>query len=89
MIEKATFDDEVLERVADDFEAPHTIATDLARDLGREVTDYEVLQALLALATSGQVQAFVYETTKQDFVPVVISEVVSRETLWFKARKKF
>ena len=87
MIEKATFDDEVLERVADDFEAPHTIATDLARDLGREVTEYEVLQALLALATSGQVQVFVYETTKQDFVPVDVSEVVSCETLWFKAKK--
>lgn len=87
MIENSAFNDEVLERVADDFEAPHTIAADLARDLGREVKECEVLQALLALATSGQVQAFVYETATQDFVPVDVSEVVSRETLWFKVKK--
>jgi hypothetical protein len=88
MIEKDSFNDEVLDRVANDYEAPHTIVADLARDLGREVTEQEVLQALLALAISARVQAFVHDTTKHDYVSLAVDDVASHKSLWFKAKKQ-
>jgi hypothetical protein len=35
---------EVLSRVAEDYEAAHTITSDIARDLGRAVSEVEVRQ---------------------------------------------
>jgi len=46
---------EVLNRVAEDYEAAHTITADIARDLGKAVSEAEVKQALLALARAGDV----------------------------------
>src|SRR5258708_3989376 len=45
-----SFEDEVLGRISSDYEAAHTNADDIARDLKRPVTQAEVLAALLSLA---------------------------------------
>jgi len=52
---------DVLGRVADDYEAVHTIRGDLERDLGRSVPHSEVASALLHLAELGLVDTFVFD----------------------------
>ena len=75
--------DQVLGRVADDYEAPHTIAGDISRDLGRLVSEREVLDVLLLLAKQGQVQAYLYEKSLNQFVPVVSVAGMPADLLWF------
>jgi len=50
----SAFELEVLGWVADDYEAPHTITGDIARETGRSTTEAEVRAALLALAQTPQ-----------------------------------
>jgi len=78
---------EVLERCRDDFEAPHTIASDIARDLGRPVTESEVRAAFLSLASKGLVQAYTFETLSSRPVPISSADAVHTDAAWFKAKK--
>ena len=61
---------EVLSRVAEDYEAAHTITADIARELGHAVSEAEVTAALLELARAGSVQAYLYESSAQRYCKV-------------------
>jgi len=87
MNSSSTFEREVLDRVADDYEAAHTIAADIARDLKRAVSEAEVRQALLALARDGQVQAYVYDTGAQRYRTVSPVEAEAAKEPWFMSIK--
>ena len=78
---------EVLSRVAEDYEAAHTIAGDIARDLKQPVSEAEVLTALLNLARGGLVQAYVYEARNQRYRSVSAGEAAAAKDPWFMAKR--
>jgi len=78
---------EVLSRIAEDYEAAHTIAGDIARDLKRPVSEAEVLKALLSLAHGGLAQAFVYEANGQRYRPIDAAEAARVKEPWFMVTK--
>jgi hypothetical protein len=79
------FELEVLGWVVDDYEAPHTIAGDIARVSGNPTTEGEVRIALLALAESGLVQAFAYDARGNRYGPITYREAVSANDAWYMA----
>jgi len=79
----SAIEDEVLGRCADDYEAPHTVASDIARDLGRPISEAEVREAFLSLALAGLVQAYVFEASSSRYVPISATEAARREAAWF------
>ncbi|MGA8005126.1 MAG: hypothetical protein WCA17_03420 [Burkholderiales bacterium] len=79
----SAFELEVLGWVANDYEAPHTIAGDIARETGRLTTECEVRAALLALAQSGMVQAYAYDARANCYKPITHSEAASTDDPWF------
>ena len=70
MIKQSAFEFEVLQFVSNDYEASHTIAVDLSRELGRLVTEDEIDKALQNLTRRGLVHAYVYESEKCDYIRV-------------------
>jgi len=78
-------DQYVLGSASDDFEAPHTIATDLSRDLGRVITEQEVMTSFVRLAQAGLVQAFRYDVEINRFVPVPAGAIALIAEPWFMA----
>jgi len=76
------FELEVLGRIADDYEAIHTIRGDMERDLGRAVSEEEVASALIALVAVGYVDAFSYDSTSSKYQRVPV-ETRSVSELWF------
>jgi hypothetical protein len=76
---------EVLSRVAEDYEAAHTITSDIARDLGRSISEAEVTQALLELARAGAVQAYVYDVSSQRYRTISPAEAEAAKEAWFMA----
>jgi hypothetical protein len=83
MATHSAFELEVLGWVADDYEAPHTITQDIARESGRPTTEAEVRAALLALVQSGLVQAYVHDPQAQRYKPVTYTEASSADDPWF------
>ena len=83
MATHSAFELEVLGWVADDYEAPHTITGDIARETGRSTTEAEVRAALLALAQSAMVQAYVYDAQTQSYKPVTYREAAMATDAWF------
>ena len=79
----SAFELEVLAWVADDYEAPHTITGDIARETGRATSEAQVRAALLALAQSGMVQAYIYEAHAQRYKPITHSEAAAAADPWF------
>ena len=79
----SAFELEVLGWVAEDYEAPHTIAGDIARELGRSVSEAEVRTALLGLARQGLVQAYVFEAGENRYRPVSFTEAQAAAEAWF------
>lgn len=79
---------EVLNWVLMDYEAPHTIAKDISREIGRPVSEVETLNALVALAEAGLVQAFVYEDVSQRYEAIELGRFQSAEEVWFAATPK-
>ena len=71
--------------LGNDFEAPHTIASDLGRDLGRVITEAEVRAALLHLALKGWAQASLFEALSGRFVPIEAEEAAQQQSAWFMA----
>ena len=67
---------EVLDRVADDYEAIHTIRGDMERDLARPVSEEEVASAFLVLRWGPWIALF---TMRQ---PQSIEELQWRLMLW-------
>jgi hypothetical protein len=85
MVSQDEFCDLVLDFISDDYEAPSTITADISRWLARDVTEGEVLEALLALVCAGLAQAYVCDPDTHRYVPV--EEVDDHpESLWFMAR---
>jgi hypothetical protein len=76
-------EDEVLGRCADDYEAPHTITSDIARDLERPITEAEVRAAFVSLAAKGLVQAYVYEASNSRYVEISSIAAAGEATAWF------
>jgi len=76
------FELEVLGRVADDYEAIHTIRPDLERDLSRPVSANEVGAALVRLAAAGFVDPLIYDQVHQEYCRVALS-AYSADELWF------
>ena len=85
MAKHTTFELEVLGFVADDYEAPHTIAEDIARELKRPTSESEVLSALLALAHTGMVQSYVYDSSGSRYRAITAQEAASAKNAWFMA----
>ena len=83
MATHSAFELEVLGWVANDYEAPHTIAGDIARESGRATSEAQVRTALLALAQSGMVQAYVYEAHAQRYKPITHGEAAAAADPWF------
>ncbi len=81
----SAFELEVLGRVAEDYKAPHTIAGDIARELKRSISEADVQAALLALAQSGMVQAYVYDPQHQRYNPITPNDAQSAKEPWFIA----
>jgi hypothetical protein len=81
------FEHEVLEMCGSDYEAPHTIAGDLTRELGRPVAEVEVRNALLALASKGQVQAYIFESSTNRYVPISSAMATEQQGAWFMRRR--
>jgi len=77
------FEYEVLGSCGNDYEAPHTVANDLARDLKRPVTEAEVRAAFVSLAAKGLVQAYTYEASGGGYVPISSREAAQNEAAWF------
>jgi hypothetical protein len=80
------FQMEVLGRVADDYEAIHTIRGDMERDLARSVSEKEVASALLGLVALGFVDCFVYDAATSKYREVAV-EAHAVEKLWFLISK--
>jgi hypothetical protein len=78
---------EVLDRCGNDVEAPHTIASDISRDLGRQVSESEVRAAFLSLASKGLVQAYTFEASSSRYVPISSAEAAHTDAAWFMAKK--
>ena len=85
MRQLSDFEFDVLSRITDDVEAPHTISGDLARDLARPVSDADVLAVLLELTTAGLAFAYQYDATDQRFVEIDASRARSYEEPWFRS----
>jgi hypothetical protein len=79
----SAFELEVLGWVANDYEAPHTITGDIARETGRVTTEAEVRAALLALAQSGMVQAYAYDAHTNRYKPITHGEAATTDDPWF------
>ena len=79
----SAFELEVLAWVAEDYEAPYTIAGDIARELGRYVSEAEVRTALLGLARQALVQAYVFEAGENRYRPVNLTEAQATTEAWF------
>jgi predicted SpoU family rRNA methylase len=78
---------DVLLRVADDVEAPHTIAADMSRDLGTPVSEVEALAILLELVHLGAVSVFEYSPAAQDYIHVDASQASTVADPWFRAKR--
>jgi hypothetical protein len=85
MAKHSAFELEVLGFVADDYEAPHTIAEDIARELQRPTTEAEVLAALLSLARTGLVQSYVYDSGGSRYRAISAKEASLAQDPWFMA----
>ena len=75
----------VLLSVADDIEAPHTIAGDLSRDLGRPTTEADVLGVLLELVGLGAASAFEYSHSSQRYERIDLDQASASVDPWFRA----
>ena len=80
------FENEVLEMCGNDFEAPQTIAGDLSRELGRRISEAEVRGALMHLTSAGKLQAYVFESSSNRYVPISSAVAAQTEQAWFKRR---
>lgn len=82
-MDEAAFELEVLGWLLNDYESPSSISADLARELGRRVTEAEVSDALAALASRGLAQAFRF--VRGAWVEVEPDQARDCDDLWFLA----
>jgi predicted transcriptional regulator len=82
------FEEFVYGAVSNDYEAPHTITSDIARELGHPYTEKEVRSALIALARAGKVQAYIYDHKKSRYIPISSIAAENEQEAWFMAIKR-
>lgn len=56
---------------------------DLARDLKRSVSDSEVRAAFLSLAARGLVNAYIFDQSRNRYVPISTSAAQTEDAVWF------
>jgi hypothetical protein len=83
----SAFELEVLDRVIADYEAVHTIQSDIARDLGRPVSTDEVATALLGLVRAALVEPFVYDAGASSYRCARVDQNPITD-LWFLATEE-
>ena len=76
---------EVLEWLTSNHEAPHTIAGDIGRELGRSVEEAEILRALVTLAHAGLVASYIFDKTSSTYQQVDLSSMLTPNDVWFRA----
>jgi hypothetical protein len=81
------FEVNVLGWVLNDYEAVHTIRGDIARDLGRPVSEEEVGAALLTLARMSLVDVFFFDVALSQYRPAGPDEFPVAQ-LWFLGNEK-
>ena len=79
------FEREVLGWLCDDYESPSSITKDIARELGRAVTEAEVSAALRVLVQKGLAGAFLYNKEAEAFERVDVSSNTASDNLWYLA----
>jgi hypothetical protein len=84
-VQLTEFQREVLRWIGDDYESPASISGDIARELGRPVTEAEVSAALQVLVQHGLVAAFRYDNEAQAFERVELGPHLASEKLWYLA----
>jgi hypothetical protein len=82
-MDNTVFELEVLGWLMDDYESPSSIAADLARELGREVTEADVADALAALTARGLAQPF--RLVDGAWSKAECGHAEDRDGLWFMA----
>jgi len=83
LMNQGALENSVLDMCGNDFEAPHTVAGDLSRQLGHPINESEVRAAMLALASKGQLQAYVFESSSSRYVPISSAAAMERNDTWF------
>lgn len=76
----------VLGAASDDYEAPHTIANNLAQHLGHEVSEQAVSATFVRLSQLGLVQAFQFCSASQKFQPVTAETLAAVGEPWFLSK---
>jgi hypothetical protein len=79
------YESSALNLILDDYEAPNTIANNVAQDLGHFVAEQEVMEALTALTIRGLATAFSYDPSSQSFCVINVEEIKETNNLWFMA----
>jgi hypothetical protein len=79
------FEREVLGWLLDDYESPTSIAGDIARELGRSVTEAEVSETLRVLVQKGLAAAFRYNKEAEAFERIGLSSNMASDGLWYLA----
>ena len=79
----SAIEEEALWACGDDYEAPHTIVAQVARELERPVTESEVRAALLSLADNGYVQAFLFDDRLKQWNAVPAELAKRHPEAWF------
>ena len=77
------FELDVLGAVSNDYEAVHTIRSDLERQLGRPVSSGEIESSLVRLAQAGFIDAFVPDPVLGTYRKVPVDSGLVGE-LWFR-----
>jgi hypothetical protein len=81
----SNLDQQVLRWASDDFEAPHTIASNVSSDLGCVVDEQEILSSFVRLSHLRLVQPFQYDPEAQQFFPVQLGALSKTADPWFLA----
>ena len=87
-MEDCGFENEVLGMIGNDYEAPHTIAGDLSRELGRPISEVAVRGALLSLSTKGLAQAYRFDQAAYDYLPIDSGAAANEPKAWFMATRE-
>jgi hypothetical protein len=79
---------EVLWACGDDYEAPHTICSAVARAVDRAVSESEIRATFLSLAEKGLVQAYVFDGRLKKWNRIAASAAAQQRSSWFKVTSR-
>jgi hypothetical protein len=79
----SAIEEEVLWACGDDFEAPHTICSGVAREMERPVSESEVRAILLSLSENGFVQPYVFDDTSKKWRAIPNEVAAQEQAAWY------